>query len=51
MIYQVLIVDDEEIVCRGLAQFVKWKEHGFEVAGMAYSVDAVSYTHLTLPTT
>ena len=39
MIYQVLIVDDEEIVCRGLAQFVKWKEHGFEVAGMAYSVD------------
>lgn len=39
MIYQVLIVDDEEIVCRGLAQFVKWKEHGFEVAGTAYSVD------------
>lgn len=37
--YQVLIVDDEEIVCRGLAQFVKWKDHGFEVAGTAYSVD------------
>lgn len=30
MIYQVLIVDDEEIVCRGLAQFVKWKKYGFE---------------------
>lgn len=39
MAYQVLIVDDEEIVCRGLAQFVKWKEHGFEVAGTAFSVD------------
>lgn len=23
--YQVLIVDDEEIVCRGMAQFVKWE--------------------------
>ena len=33
MKYQVLIVDDEEIVCRGLSQFVKWSEHGFEVAG------------------
>ena len=39
MIYQVLIVDDEEIVCRGLAQFVKWQEHGFEVAGIANNVD------------
>lgn len=39
MIYQVLIVDDEEIVCRGLAQFVKWHEYSFEVAGTAYSVD------------
>ena len=37
MIYQALIVDDEEIVCRGLSQFIKWQEHGFE---------AVSYTHL-----
>ena len=24
--YQVLIVDDEEIVCRGMAQFVKGKK-------------------------
>ena len=39
IMYQVLIVDDEEIVCRGLAQFVKWKDHGFEVAGIAYNVD------------
>lgn len=40
MIYQALIIDDEEIVCRGLTRFVKWKEHGFEVAGSANSVDA-----------
>lgn len=39
MSYQVLIVDDEEIVCRGLSQFVKWAEHGFEVAGIAHSAD------------
>ena len=37
--YQVLIVDDEEIVCRGMAQFVKWEKCGFEVAGIAASVD------------
>lgn len=37
--YEVLIIDDEEIVCRGLAQFVKWEAHGFQVAGTAYSVD------------
>ncbi len=37
--YEVLIVDDEEIVCRGLAQFVKWEVHGFHVAGTAYGVD------------
>lgn len=37
--YQVLIVDDEEIVCRGMAQFVKWEKCGFEVAGIATSVD------------
>ena len=36
MAYQVLIIDDEEIVCRGMAQFVKWKEHGFSVAGTVY---------------
>lgn len=37
--YKVLIVDDEEIVCRGLAQFIKWQEHGFMVAGTAHSAD------------
>lgn len=37
--YQVLIVDDEEIVCRGMAQFVKWEEQGFCAAGTATSVD------------
>lgn len=60
MIYQVLIVDDEEIVCRGLKEFVKWKDHGFEVAGIAYSVDEalsileknyidVIFTDITMP--
>lgn len=39
MSYQVLIVDDEEIVCRGLAQFVKWQNYGFAVAGTAYNAD------------
>ena len=36
MAYQVLIIDDEEIVCRGMAQFIKWQEHGFSVAGTVY---------------
>lgn len=39
MSYHVLIVDDEEIVCRGLAQFVKWQDYGFAVAATAYSAD------------
>lgn len=39
MSYQVLIVDDEEIVCRGLAQFVKWQNYDFAVAGTACSAD------------
>lgn len=50
MIYQVFIVDDEEIVCRGLSQFVKWKKHGFEVAGTAFCVDdalaQLKHTHV-----
>lgn len=60
MIYQVLIVDDEEIVCRGLKEFVKWADHGFEVVGIAYSVDEalsileknyidVIFTDITMP--
>lgn len=36
-VYQVLIVDDEEIVCRGLARFVKWEKYGFQVAGTTAS--------------
>ena len=39
MAYKVLIVDDEESVCRGLARFVKWQEYGFAGEGIAYSVD------------
>ena len=32
--YQVLIVDDEEIVCRGMAQFVKWEKCVIRIIGM-----------------
>lgn len=39
MIYQVLIVDDEELVCRGLTEFIHWKELGFAVAGTANNVE------------
>lgn len=39
MAYKVLIVDDEEIVCRGLARFVNWQKYGFSVEGIACSVD------------
>lgn len=35
--YQVLIVDDEEIVCRGLTRFVKWEKYDFQVSGTASS--------------
>lgn len=38
MYYKVLIVDDEEIVCRGLSTFINWKEYGYEVSGTASSV-------------
>lgn len=52
MIYQVLIVDDEEIVCRGLAQFVKWQNYNFEVAATASNVEEalsiMKKTHIDL---
>lgn len=37
--YQVLLVDDEEMVTQGLSRFVPWQELGFQVAGTATSVD------------
>ena len=41
MKYTVVVADDEEEIRRSLVRRVKWEEIGFE---------AVSYTHLTLPT-
>ncbi len=37
--YQVLLVDDEEMVTQGFSRFVPWEETGFQVAGTASSVD------------
>ena len=31
--YKLLIADDDEIICRGLATCIDWKEHGVEVIG------------------
>lgn len=31
----VLLVDDEEIVCRGMMKFINWEEYGFEVKAFA----------------
>ena len=39
--YKAIIADDEETVRRGLVTHFNWGKHG---------VEAVSYTHLTLPT-
>ena len=33
--YQLLIVDDEEDIRRGMARGIPWNEWGFEVAGKA----------------
>lgn len=37
--YNLLLVDDEEIVTKGLRKFVDWKELGFNVAATVHSVD------------
>ena len=31
--YRVLLVDDEEMVTKGLSRFVPWESLGFQVAG------------------
>ncbi|MDQ8735203.1 response regulator [Paenibacillus sp. LHD-38] len=38
MYYNVLLVDDEEIVCDGLTRFVNWEELGYRVVSSASSV-------------
>ena len=51
---RVLIVEDEALIREGLLSMVDWAAEGFsEVIGCENAVDAldaVSYTHLTLPT-
>ena len=38
---KVIIVDDEQFIAQGLQALIDWNAAGYE---------AVSYTHLTLPT-
>ncbi len=33
--YNVLIVDDESIICEGLSRIIPWKENNFNIAGFA----------------
>jgi Response regulator containing CheY-like receiver domain and AraC-type DNA-binding domain len=35
--YKVLIVDDEEVFCRGLSKLIDWKQYGFEVTDYVLS--------------
>lgn len=36
MTYNLFIVDDEPIICRGLALTLPWKDYGIKIAGTAY---------------
>ncbi|AGX06407.1 MULTISPECIES: response regulator transcription factor [Bacillus] len=36
MTFKMLIVDDEPMICRGLAYTIPWEEHQIEVAGLAH---------------
>lgn len=38
MLYNVLLVDDEEIVCSGLMKFINWESYGFRVVEAVHSV-------------
>ncbi len=35
MMYKVLIVDDEEIICQGIASVIQWENYGFNLIGTA----------------
>ena len=60
---KVVVVEDEELVRKGIVLTVDWAGAGCAVVGEAangeeglevirrYRPDSVSYTHLTLPTT
>lgn len=34
--YKILIADDDEIICRGLATCIDWKKQDVQVVGTAY---------------
>lgn len=34
--YKLLIVDDDEVICRGLGSCIPWKEHGIQSVHLAY---------------
>ena len=36
MTYNLLIVDDEPIICRGLTLTIPWEEYGIKIAGSVY---------------
>jgi two-component system response regulator YesN len=38
--YRLIIVDDDEIICNGLNQGIKWEENGIRVVGTAYDGEA-----------
>ena len=46
---RVLLADDEAAILEGYKLLFDWEKYQCEVVGTA--MDAVSYTHLTLPTT
>ena len=48
--YKVILVDDEIEAIQAMEHKMDWDGLGFEVSGSATN-GAVSYTHLTLPTT
>ena len=48
MSMHILVVDDDRAVRESLARSLQYS--GYEVDSVADGVEAVSYTHLTLPT-
>ena len=48
-VHRVFLVDDHPILRDGLAQLIE-EDPSLNVCGEAANVEAVSYTHLTLPT-
>lgn len=48
--YKLLIVDDDEIICRGLGTCIAWGEHDIQVVGLAYDGEmALEYVRKEKP--